>query len=555
MDYNITQNDKTVYVIGHKNPDTDSICSAIAYADIKTRTGSGHYIPMRAGQLNSETRFVLDFFHFEAPKFINDVGTQVRDMDIRKSPKVTRDCSLKVCWQVMQDNSLVTLPIRTEDDHLDGLITKGDIAKAYMDSANDPYMLSKSGVRFGTIAETLSGTILTGDADARFTEGKTVIGTANETVMRSYLAKGDLILLASREENHLAALDACPSCIVFCLGAEITDKILARAAEAGCTVIRTDLDTYSAAKLLIQSIPVGYMMRSHNLLTFRTDDYTDVIKDAMVKNRHRAFPVLDKNGICVGTISRRNFLDIHRKQVVLVDHNELSQAVDNVEDAEILEIIDHHRLGDIQTMQPVLFRNEPVGCTATIMYRLYAEERLVIAPDIAGLLCAAIISDTLMFRSPTCTLLDKMAAGGLALIAGIHIEQFASEMFAAGSDLGDKSPEEIFYQDYKKCATDTLTFGISQISSMSETMLASLREPMLRFMENECGRNDVTQVYFMLTNIVTESTELLYYGSGCERMIQDAFKIDAANGTCVLPGVISRKKQLVPGLLAAAQEI
>ena len=296
------------------------------------------------------------------------------------------------------------------------------------------------------------------------------------------------------------------------------------------------------------------MKRRSRLVTFSTEDFTDDIQNEMIKHRHRAFPVINKKGKCIGTISRRNFLDMHKKKVALVDHNEKDQAVDNIDKAEIVEIIDHHKLGSLETISPISFRNQPVGCTATILYEMYGEQKLEISPNIAGLLCAAIISDTLMFRSPTCTLSDKMAAGALALIAGINIEQFAREMFKAGSNLKDKSPEEIFYQDYKKfIAEDEISFGVGQISSMDSDELTEIKERLIPFMVSECGRHGVSRVFFMLTNIIEESTELLYYGEGSEEMASTAFHMEPTDGVFDLKGVVSRKKQLIPALMEAAQ--
>ena len=295
-------------------------------------------------------------------------------------------------------------------------------------------------------------------------------------------------------------------------------------------------------------------MRTENLVTFSTEDFTDDIQDVMIKHRHRAFPVINKKGKCIGTISRRNFLDMHKKKVVLVDHNEVDQAVDNIEKADIMEIIDHHKLGSLQTMQPISFRNQPVGCTGTIMYQIYGEQKLEIPQKIAGLLCAAIISDTLMFRSPTCTLQDKMAAGALALIADISIEEFAKEMFKAGSNLKDKAPEEIFYQDYKKfIAEGDISFGVGQISSMDAEELKVLKERLIPFMVSECGRHGVSRVYFMLTDIMERSTDLLFYGEGSQEMAETAFKMEPTDGSFYLEGVVSRKKQLIPALMEAAQ--
>jgi manganese-dependent inorganic pyrophosphatase len=276
----------------------------------------------------------------------------------------------------------------------------------------------------------------------------------------------------------------------------------------------------------------------------------------MVRKRHQNFPVINKRGKCIGTISRRNFIDMNKKKVILVDHNEKDQAVDNIDKADILEIIDHHKLGSLETMRPIAFRNQPVGCTGTIMYQLYGEQKLEISPQIAGILCAAILSDTLMFRSPTCTLEDKMAAGALALIADINIEQFAKEMFRAGSNLKDKTPEEIFYQDFKKfIAEGDFSFGVGQISSMDADELKEIKERLLPFMTSSHGRHGVSCVYFMLTNIIEESTELLYFGEGSEEVAKAAFGQAPTDGSFKLAGVVSRKKQLIPPLLEAAQNL
>ena len=543
-----------IFVIGHKNPDTDSICSAIAYCDIKNRTTQdSKYIAKRAGQINEETEYVLNRFGVQPPGYLSNIGTQVKDMDIRLSPEANKSMSLKNAWDLMQENSIVSLPIREKDGTLEGLITIGDIAKTYMDTT-DSYLLSRARTQYQRIAETIGGKVVEGNGHGYFIQGKIMVATANPDKMKEYVEENDMIIMGNREEDHLQAIEQNVSCIIVGLGIEVTEKVLKLAHEKDIIIISSPYDTFTISRLINQSIPVKYIMKTDSLVTFNTEDFTDDIQDVMIKHRHRAFPVIDKKGKCIGTISRRNFLDMHRKKVVLVDHNEKDQAVDNIDKAEIMEIIDHHKLGTLQTMQPISFRNQPVGCTGTIMYQMYGEQKLEIPPKIAGLLCAAIISDTLMFRSPTCTLQDKMAAGALALIADISIEEFAREMFKAGSNLKDKSPEEIFYQDYKKfIAEGDVCFGVGQISSMDADELKEIKERLLPFMVSECGRHGVSRVYFMLTNIIEQSTELLFYGEGSEEMAVNAFKMQPENGTIYLKGVVSRKKQLIPPLMEAAQ--
>ena len=543
-----------IFVIGHKNPDTDSICSAIAYCDIKNRTTQdSKYIAKRAGQINEETEYVLNRFGVQPPGYLSNIGTQVKDMDIRLSPEANKSMSLKNAWDLMQENSIVSLPIREKDGTLEGLITIGDIAKTYMDTT-DSYLLSRARTQYQRIAETIGGKVIEGNGHGYFVQGKIMVATANPDKMKEYVEENDMIIMGNREEDHLQAIEQNVSCIIVGLGIEVTEKVLKLAHEKDIIIISSPYDTFTISRLINQSIPVKYIMKTESLVTFNTEDFTDDIQDVMIKHRHRAFPVIDKKGKCIGTISRRNFLDMHRKKVVLVDHNEKDQAVDNIDKAEIMEIIDHHKLGTLQTMQPISFRNQPVGCTGTIMYQMYGEQKLEIPSKIAGLLCAAIISDTLMFRSPTCTLQDKMAAGALALIADISIEEFAREMFKAGSNLKDKSPEEIFYQDYKKfIAEGDVCFGVGQISSMDADELKEIKERLLPFMVSECGRHGVSRVYFMLTNIMEQSTELLFYGEGSEEMAVNAFKMQPENGTIYLKGVVSRKKQLIPPLMEAAQ--
>ena len=550
------KNQEKIFVIGHKNPDTDSICSAIAYCDIKNRTTQeSRYIPKRAGQINEETEYVLNRFGVQPPGYLSNIGTQVKDMDIRLSPEANKSMSLKNAWDLMQENSIVSLPIREKDGTLEGLITIGDIAKTYMDTT-DSYLLSRARTQYQRIAETIGGKVIEGNAHGYFIQGKIMVGTANPDKMKEYVEENDMVIMGNREEDHLQAIEQNVSCIIVGLGIEVTERVLKLAHEKDIVIISSPYDTFTISRLINQSIPVKYIMKTDNLVTFNTEDFTDDIQEVMIKHRHRAFPVINKKGKCIGTISRRNFLDMHRKKVVLVDHNEKDQAVDNIDKADIMEIIDHHKLGTLQTMQPISFRNQPVGCTGTIMYQMYGEQKLEIPPKIAGLLCAAIISDTLMFRSPTCTLQDKMAAGALALIADISIEEFAREMFKAGSNLKDKSPEEIFYQDYKKfIAEGDICFGVGQISSMDADELREIKERLIPFMVSECGRHGVSRVYFMLTDIMEQSTELLFYGEGSEEMAVNAFKIEPKDGTIYLKGVVSRKKQLIPPLMEAAQMI
>ena len=534
---------KKTIVIGHKNPDTDSICSAICYANLKQITSGGEYVPGRAGHVNSETQFVLDYFGMAAPKETQTVKTQVKDIEIRETKGVAKNISLKKAWNLMQDAGVVTIPAVTEDNVLEGLITVGDITRSYM-NVYDSSILSKACTQYTNIIETLEGAMLIGDEREYFKEGKVLIAAANPDMMEYYIEKHDLVILGNRYESQLCAIEMEAGCIIVCEGAGVSMTIKKLAQERGCTVITTPYDTYTAARLINQSMPISFFMKTENLITFDTDDYIDDIKEVMASKRHRDFPILDKNGKYKGMISRRNLLGARGKNVILVDHNERSQAVDGMENANILEIIDHHRLGTVETMGPVFFRNQPLGCTATIIYQMYKEAGVTIENKIAGLLCSAIISDTLLFRSPTCTPVDKDAAMKLAAIAGIDVEQLANKMFAAGSKLKGKSDAEIFYQDFKRFTAGELN---------------ELKSRMLTYMDRAREDEKVDMMFFMLTNILTESTELICDGQGAKQLAGEAFhlgdeEMDKEEHIVSLPGVVSRKKQLVPGLMVATEQ-
>lgn len=545
------QQERNIIVIGHKNPDTDSICSAIAYAHLKNMTThSHHYVPMRAGEISQETMYVLDRFNMPVPNYLGDIGAQVCDMEIRRTPGASKDMTIKQAWDFMAETDAVTLAV-TEENRVIGLITKGDIAQTFME-AEDSRFLSRMKPRYWDIADTVKGTIVVGDGDARFDDGKVLVGAAMVERMQEHIEPGDLMLMVDRVENQIGALEKGAKVLILCLGATASDEVIAKAREEKAVIIETPLDTFAVCMEIHKSVPLESFMLKEDIMTFRMDDYTDKVRAAMASTRHRAFPVVDSNECYVGTISRRNLLGIQKKRVILVDHNETSQAVDNINEAEILEIVDHHRLGTLQTLQPIYFVNQPVGCTATILYEMFVEKGIEIAPAIAGLLCAAVISDTLMFRSPTCTLKDKMAAGALALLADIDIENFATEMFEAGSDLGNKSEEEIFYQDYKKFTFGNTSFGVGQISSMSADELQEIKKRIQPLLCHECGKNGVSMVFFLLTDIRNSSSEMLYAGDRAEELADIAFKdVPKSDGSYYLEGVLSRKKQLIPAFIRA----
>lgn len=546
--------DEKVYVVGHKNPDTDSICSAIAYADFKTKTTHGkRFIPKRAGQINKETEFVLKRFGMDIPEFILDVGVQVRDLEMHPTPHVNSCMTILEMWKLMSEHNIATLPITDSEHRLEGIVSVTDVANFAMKSEQFP--LAKAKTQYKNIAATLDGRVLVGNELGVFSEGRVVIATGTPENMQNFMGNDDLVITGEREEMQIAALKANASCIIVGMNSPVSDTVIELAKNNSSVIITTPYDTYLIASRINQSAPVRFLMKRDDLITFHTSDFVDSIKETMGRLRIREFPVLDSKGRCYGTLSRRNLINAKKKQIILVDHNEKAQAVDNVTEAEILEIIDHHRLGALETIQPIYFRNQPVGCTATIIFQMYQERKLEISKNIAGILCAAILSDTLMFRSPTCTKYDQDAALQLAVIAEIDIESFANEMFMAGSDLKDKTAEEIFYQDFKKFKSGNISFGVAQITSVNAGVLEELGEKVKPIMANAVSKTGVSMVFFMLTNIMSEITQLLCFGEGSARLVEDAFHARVSQGTCTLPGIISRKKQFIPAMIHVIQEM
>ena len=544
---------KKVWVVGHKNPDTDSICAAISYAYLKNQSGDKKtYVAKRAGAVNEETRYVLERFGVEEPPLVSYAGAQIKDINIRKTAGVSNQISLKRAWELMKKLEVVTLPVTNQFGKLEGVIVTKDIATSYMDVL-DNCVLSKARTQYKTIAETIDGEVYAGNEHAHFVRGKVVIATSNPEYMADYIEDDDLVILGDREEAQMQAIRSNASCIIIGGGLEVAEEVKKLAEKRDCVIITTPFDTFSVARLINQSMPIKQYMTRRELVTFDIDDYVDDVKDVMSRVRHRDFPVLGSNGNYVGMISRRNLMNMQKKQIILVDHNEKSQAVDGIGEAEILEIIDHHRLGSLETVSPVYFRNQPLGCTSTIIYQMYQEQRVEIPKEIAGLLLSAIISDTLMFRSPTCTPLDRMAAEELAKIAGLDIKQYATEMFRSSSRLLDRSMDELLHMDFKYFQAQNQKIAISQVTSVSENELSGIRDKMLEYMESCLASSGLSMLFAMLTNIFEEKTELLYVGKGAQQLVRAAFKTDCGEHSVVLPGVVSRKKQMVAPLVRAME--
>ena len=541
---------REVYVIGHKNPDTDSVCSAICYSRLKNLiTGSEDYIPKRAGHLNEETQYVLEKCGVKPPAYIKDVRPQVRDIDVRKISGISEDLSVRNAWKLMKERGVETLPI-IEDDKLKGLVTISDVAKSYFEMY-DSDILSVSGTSLSNIVDTLKGEVITGDIDKHFNKGKMIIAAANPDMMENMIEEGDFVILGNRYESQLCAIEMEAGCLIICEGAKVSSTITKIAAQHNCVIISTAYDTYTVARLINQAIPVSFFMKQEALIKFKLNDFIEDIQDIMAKKRYRDFPIEDDTGRYVGMISRRNIIKTDKKKIILVDHNEKNQAVFGIEDTDILEIIDHHRLGCIQTITPVFFRNQPLGCTATIIYQMYCEHNIDIDKTTAALLCSAII-----LKSPTCTHYDVDACQVLADIAGIDIEEYGREMFRAGSNLSDKSEEEIFYRDYKKFSIGEITVGVGQVNCMSQEEIEGLIKKEASYITSVTDKSDEINIaYLLLTDVMKETSYVMLSGKNAEQVLMQAFNLDEiTNNYVILPGVVSRKKQFLPAIVEVLQQ-
>ena len=544
-----------VVVIGHRNPDTDSICSAIAYAELKNKTSDLVCEPRRAGKMNQETEFVLKKFGVRPPRMCTDVNPKIRDVDYREMPGIPGSTSLRKAWEIMRDQKIDTLPVTSEDDELQGVITVKDIATANMDLF-DTGILAKSRTSYRNILETLGATMVVGSEDAVCTTGHIRIGTATPEMLESSMEKGDIVILTNRYESQLCAIEKEASLIIICNGAKVGRTIQHIAAETGVAIMSAPCDTYAAAKLISQCAPISYYMTRDNIMKFTLVTPVADVTRVMAKVRHRYFPILDADGKYCGMISRRNIINLRKRRIILVDHNEATQAVEGFDQAEILEIIDHHRIGSLETSGPVYFRNQPVGCTATIITQMYDENGVEIPQKTAGLLLAAILSDTLVFRSPTCTPLDEATAKRLAKIAGVDINEFASEMFEAGEKLDGKTAEEVFLQDFKVFMCGDIRFGVAQGSYMTRKNLLAAENLLRPYLEEARNKQNVEDIYMLLTDVPKEESVVICSGRYAAEVLADGFETQPAeDGSFTLPGVVSRKKQFIPALMTAYQEL
>ncbi|HAR85731.1 MAG TPA: inorganic diphosphatase [Clostridium sp.] len=541
-----------VYITGHRNPDSDSICAAIAYSEFKNKTQRINAIPIRLGEISRETQFILDYFGVQPPQLVQTVKPQIIDLKIDTVAPIASDISLKMAWSIMKQKNIKTLPVIYPNEKLAGIVSVSNLAASYLDIW-DNYVLAKSKTSLSNILETLSAKIVYLSDENLELKGKVVVSMM-EPNDRNLIEAEDICICGDRELVQEFVLDCNARLMIITNNTNPSEKIIDLAKEKGCTIITTPYDSFTAARLIPQSIPIEYVMTKNNLITFSTSDFIEEIKDIMLETRYRSYPVLDEDGSVVGSISRYHLITQQRKKVILVDHNEKTQSVDGLEDADILEIIDHHRIGDIQTGQPIYFRNEPVGSTSTIVANIFFENGIRPSKKVAGLLCGAIISDTLLLKSPTATIVDEIILKRLAEIASIDIEKFAQEMFKAGTSLEGKSSKELLYQDFKIFNMGNFKVGVGQITTTYMDGFTPLINDLKTVMNEKANQGKFDLIILMVTDIFKSSSLFIVCGEHKE-VFSRAFNIKLNNGTAYIDQVVSRKKQVIPPLTEVINQI
>ncbi len=542
-----------VLITGHKNPDTDSICSVIAYAELKKKLGA-NAIPFRLGDINRETEFVLKHFDVEIPEYLSTVKTQVLDLNMDQALPVSLDISIKTAWNLMKKNNIKTLPVVDDQERLIGIVTLSDITNKYMD-ALDNNTIASTKTTLRNIIETLNATLLCGSQEDFNTTGKVVIAAASPDDLDDYVEPGDIVIAGNRLDIQLKSIEYGANCLIVTCGGSPSQELIDEARKSHTVIMATPIDTFTTARLINQSIPVGSVMSDENLIKFNIDDFIDDIKDKMLNTRYRSYPVVDDNNRIKGFLSRYHLISQRKKKVILLDHNEKSQTVNGVEEAEILEIIDHHRLGDIQTANPIFIRNEPLGSTSTIVANMYFEMGIRPTRSIAGILCSAILSDTIKFQSPTSTYTDRITAEKLAEIAGISdIDEYANLMFKEGSSLQGKTVKEIFYQDFKEYSIGKYNIGLSQVFTLDIEKISELEESLISYMKQLCSDKGYHLLMLFVTDIINQGSEVLFAGEAKE-LVAIAFDVDIHENRVYLPGVVSRKKQVLPFISVAVDKI
>lgn len=544
---------EVVYVSGHRNPDTDSICSAIAYSYLLKAINRYNAMPVRLGEVNRETEYVLKRFDVEIPVLLKTVKQKVEDLNYDKVTVFSKELTLKTAWDLMKQQNVKSAPILDDHGQLLGLLSTSNIVEGFMEKW-DSSLLKDAHTPIENVIDTLEASILYLNHDLKIIGGDLHIAAMRGEEAKKRIKPGDIVIVGGDRDDAVNSLiEAQVSLIILTGSLELEKDMLDELKDKGISVISTPFNTYLTSQQIIQAIPVEYIMQKGDLKIFTTDDTLDHVKEVMSETRFRSYPVLDLNNRCVGSISRFALLKGLRKKVILVDHNERGQSIPGIEEADILEIVDHHRVADIQTVGPLLFRGEPLGSTATIVTKMFEEFDIEIPQAIAGILLGAVVSDTLLFKSPTCTPTDTKIARKLAKIAQVDIQEFAMDMFKAGTSLAGKTVEEIFNQDFKKFLFENGTVGVGQVNTMDIEGFAEYKAEMLEYMTKFAQDNNLDFVALLLTDVINANSEIFAAGPKAY-LVEQAFNIKLNDSQATLKGVISRKKQVVPAITAVMSD-
>ena len=530
-----------IYVTGHRNPDTDSIVAAMAYTALRNALGDRQYVAGCLGHVSDETQRVLERFGFQPPQLITSMHTQIKDLDFERPPILSGAVTVGRAWSLMQEDGNASLPVAHEDGTLFGMLSREDVA-SYNMALGSLGVLDQ--VPLFNVLSVLEGKILNEageNTDTVSGEVSIALPQSNENLLVN--SENSIVLCGHQPDMIRRALQMNVSCLILCqaeLGGEF------RSMPTKTCIISTPLDAYRAARLIFQSVPVSRICRKDSLLSFHLEDRVDEVREEVLKHRGSGYPILDGNERVVGVLNRYHLLRPRRKKVVLVDHNEASQSVDGLEEAEILEIIDHHRLADIQTANPIYVRNEPVGSTNTIIASMFQDRGLMPSPAMAGMMAAAIISDTVMFKSPTCTDRDIRTAERMARIANVSLDELGREIFSASA--GHRSASELLWADYKQFHIAGHDLGVAQITCVDSPKMMERKEEFLTLMRKRMKEERLSMMILMLTDVLLEGTQLIYVGD--DETIQQAFNVVPKEQTVFLPHVMSRKKQVIPMLSA-----
>ena len=539
---------KEILITGHKNPDADSICATIAYADLKAKLGF-NVKPVRIGNINAETTFILNKFNIEPPQLVHDIRTRLQDISIDEALSVTADTTIQKAWQAMLENDKKVVAIVEADNTLIGLATISAITNAILSLAQNNFELIKQ-TPLDNIAETLLGELIVRPENYH-PSGIISVGSSLLIEKEFISYKDKIVITSAREDAQLKAIHTGAALVIAALSKETTSEVIKEAKEHNCAVICTTLDIFTTAQLISQSIPINLIMTT-NLVSFNSFDCLDDVKSIIPKSRYRSYPVVDGNNILLGLVSRYHLWGHDKRQVILVDHNEKSQSIDGIEQAEVIEIIDHHRIGDIQTTTPVMFRNEILGSTSTIIARMYQESNIEIPPEIAGILCGAIISDTMNFNSPTCTSIDIETANFLADIADVALEQYASELYMAAATIAGKSISDIVHTDLKEFDIDSFRIAIGQVNIANPFSITNVKHDIESYLEKLCisSRYDFAIMIFSYIDdkgsyVITAGKESFIFNLAFDEILE------IRNELNFLPEILSRKKQIIPMLAKA----